>query len=126
MRTKGKKLSAQQRRELEEETHHREAMVRAAKHGIASFYRNPEAALALLDEYLEKHGATGHDTIMVQFDHEVRAYAARVKKEMPLRQQPLSVLEHSLFPSNEAVQVAGKIPGAYFMDRRYHGDGRGW
>ena len=122
-----KRLSkAELKAELEEQMRHRYAMFQAARHGVASFYRNPEAAVHLIDEYIVKsmNQAMARDSIVEQLGHEIKSYRARMLRGLPLRHQRLSLLEQVLFP--RATPEKGKVPEGYYMDRRYHGSGLGW
>ena|SRR3989338_7868480 len=114
--------------DFEEELRHREAMLRAVKQGIAGFYRNPEGALRLMEEYLQKAGDVerARQNLIDHFEQEAKMYEVRMKMGVPPRQQRLGLLEALLFPRDRAKLEKGHVPGAAFMDAAYHGTWREW
>lgn len=109
------------RMDKEERQHDR--MCEVAMQGIASFYRNSDAALHLLREFIamspSKYAA--RDAIIMRSRLELVTFRIRKSKGLPLREQRVEMLERALFPRLGSIK--GKTPASYKVDWAYHGAG---
>ncbi|MCR4280894.1 MAG: hypothetical protein NUV88_01010 [Candidatus Kaiserbacteria bacterium] len=100
-----------------------ERLFEIAMHGIASFYRDRDAALALLNEFVEKSASkiAAWAPIMQRSRRELTMFDDRKDSGLPLREQDLKVLSRALFPQSGSNR--GRTPASYKVDRAYHGTG---